>query len=87
VQIDPALRAHLQTENEQDINHFLALPEIIPAKKRKRQQPLLDFTQSRILTSIDYITAMKQVLQKREATAAAARTKKSRERQQKSKWI
>jgi hypothetical protein len=51
VQINPMLRAQLQAENEQDISHFLALPEIIPTKNRKRQQPLLDFTQSWILTS------------------------------------
>jgi hypothetical protein len=77
IQIDPALRAQLQTENEEDISHFLALPEIILAKKRKRQQPLLDFTQSRILTSQDYITAMEQILEQREATAAVARRKKT----------
>jgi hypothetical protein len=36
VQINPTLRAQLQAENEHDISHFLALPEIILAKKRKR---------------------------------------------------
>jgi hypothetical protein len=46
VQIDSTLRAQMQVENEQDISHFLALPKIIPAMKYKRQQPLLDFTQS-----------------------------------------
>ena len=77
VQIDPALRAQLQVEHDEDISHFLALPEIIPAKKRTRQQPLLDFTHSRILTSHDYMTAMEQVLSQREATAAEAKRKKT----------
>ena len=35
--IDPTFHAQLQHENEHDISTFLALPEIIPARKRKRQ--------------------------------------------------
>ena len=54
VGIDPAFHAQLQHENEHDISTFLALPEKILARKRKRQQPLLDFTRSKILTSQAY---------------------------------
>jgi hypothetical protein len=74
--IDPAFRTQLQTGSEGDISDFLALPELIPAKKRKRQQPLLDYTHSRILTSREYITGMEQVLAQKEATAATAKRKK-----------
>jgi hypothetical protein len=42
--IDLEYRAQLYEEHEQDINHFLALPKIIPAKEKKRQQPFLDYT-------------------------------------------
>jgi hypothetical protein len=76
VAIDPAFRAQLQTGNEGDISEFLAFPELIPAKKRKRQQPLPDYTHSRILTSREYITGLEQVLAQKEAAAAAARRKK-----------
>jgi hypothetical protein len=74
--IDPQFRAQLQEEHEQDISHFLALPEIIPAKKRKRQQPFLDYTRSRILTSTQYMTKMEQLLAQKEAVAVEAKKKK-----------
>jgi hypothetical protein len=32
VHIDPELRAQLQAEDTEDISHFLALPELIPAR-------------------------------------------------------
>ena len=35
VGIDPAFHAQLQQENEHDISTFLALPEIIPTRKKK----------------------------------------------------
>jgi hypothetical protein len=44
VSIDPAFRDQLQEESERDISELLALPELIPAKKRTRQQSLLDYT-------------------------------------------
>jgi hypothetical protein len=77
VQIDPDLRAQLQAEDAEDISHFLALPEIIPVRKWKKQQPLLDYTRLRILTSQEYIAAMEHVLEQREATAAEAKRKKA----------
>ena len=77
VQIDLALRAQLQVENGEDISHFKALPKIIPTKKKKRQQPLLDFTHSRIPTLQEYITAMEQVLSQCDATAIEVRRKKN----------
>jgi hypothetical protein len=77
VEIDADLRAQLQAEDAQDISHFLALPEIIPARKWKKQQPLLDYTHSRILTSEEYIAAMEHVLEQREATAIEAKRKKA----------
>ena len=78
VAINPTFRAQLQIEEGRDISEFLALPELIPAKKRKRQQPLLDFIHSRILTSRVYITGMEQLLAKKEAIAAAAKKKKEK---------
>jgi hypothetical protein len=74
--IDPEFRAQIHGGNEQNISNFLSLPEIIPAKKRRKQQPLLDYTSSRILTSRDYVTAVEELLAKKEATAAAAKKKK-----------
>ena len=38
VRIDPEFEALLQEEHEGDIGTFLALPEIIPTRKRQRQQ-------------------------------------------------
>jgi hypothetical protein len=64
----------LQTRSE--FSEFLAFPELIPAKKRSMQQPLLDYTQSRILTSREYISGMEQVLAQKEATIAATKRKK-----------
>jgi len=74
--IDSAFRAQIHEGNEQNISNFLALPEVIPAKKRTRQQPLLDYTSSRILTSRDYIAGLEELLARKEATAAAAKKKK-----------
>ena len=54
VSIDLAFHAHLQQHKEENISRFLALPEVISARKRKRQQPFLDFTRSKILTSTTY---------------------------------
>ncbi len=52
------------------------MPKLIPAKKRRRQQPLLDYTSSRILTFRDYVKGLEELLAKKEATAAAAKKKK-----------
>ena len=62
VSIDPAFHTHLQKHKENDINRFLLLPKVIPAKKRNRQQSLLDFTKSKILTSVAYKQGYKEVL-------------------------
>ena len=76
IAIDPGFLAEVQTSNDNNILQFLSLPELIPAKKRKRQQPLLDFTQSIILTSKDYSKGLEEILAKKEATAAAALKRK-----------
>lgn len=76
VRIDPAFREEVEKQNENDISQFLALPELIPAQKRKRQQPLLDYTNSRILTSEDYMQGLQELLAKKEESAAAAKKKK-----------
>lgn len=76
VGIDPSFREEVERENNRDINQFLCLPEMIPAKKRKRQQPLLDYTHSRILTSEDYMKGLEDLLAKKEEVAAAAKKKK-----------
>ena len=76
VQIDSEFHHHLQEESgTADISRFLALPEIIPARQRRRQQPLLDFTKSKILTSHAYIESYKRVLAQKEATQAEAKLK------------
>ena len=76
VSIDPAFREELQRGNNGDISEFLCLPELIPAKKRRRQQPLLDYTHNRILTSADYMKGLEDLLAKKEEFAAAAAKKK-----------
>lgn len=76
VSIDPTFKEVLEKDNEGDISQFLCLPELIPAKKRKRQQPLLDYTHSRILTSQDYMQGLEDLVAKKEANAAAAKKKK-----------
>ena len=62
VPIDPTFHAHLQDHQEDNISNFLALPEVILAMKRKRAQPLLDFSKSKILTSLAYTEACEQLL-------------------------
>ena len=54
---------------------FLALPEIIPARKCKHQQPLLDFMKSKILTSCAYTEGCECVLAQREANQNEAKHK------------
>ena len=44
IAIDPGFLEEVQTSKNKNIAQFLSLPELIPAKKCKRQQPLLDFT-------------------------------------------
>ena len=55
IAIHPTFHAHLQDHQEDNISQFLALLEVIPTRKRKRHQPLLDFNKSKILASIAYI--------------------------------
>ena len=54
VPIDPTFHAHLQEQEENNISQFLALLEVILATKRKKAQPFMDFTKSKILTSAEY---------------------------------
>ena len=80
IAIDPGFLEDVQTSNNNNIAHFLSLPELIPAKRRKRQQPLLDFTQSIILTSKDYSKGLEEILAQKEAIATAALKKEGGER-------
>ena len=75
VAIDADFHAHLRQERDHDITTFLALPELIPARKRKRQQPLLDFTRSKILTSQAYTEGCERLLAQREAHQEQAKCK------------
>ena len=73
--IDPTFHAHLQDHLEDNISNFLALPEVIPTMKRKRAQPLLDFSKSKVLTSLAYTEACEQLLAQRSAYEAEAKRK------------
>ena len=74
--VDTECHNHLQEESGiADINTFLALSEIIPARERRRQQPLLDFTKSRILTSHAYTESCERLLAQKEALQAKAKRK------------
>ena len=75
VGIDPSFHAQLREEYDQDISTFLALPELISARKRKKQQPLLDFSRSKILTSEAYTEGCERLLAQREAHQEQARHK------------
>ena len=74
IQIDPEFQHHLQEESETgDISRFFALHEIISARQCRRQQPLLDFTKSKILTFHTYTETCERVLAQKEATQAEAK--------------
>ena len=74
--LEPGIDSHLQEEGERgDISTFLVLPEIIPTRQRRRQQALLDFTKSKILTSRTYTEACERLLAQKEATQAEAKRK------------
>ena len=75
VPIDPNFQARLRENDDHDISSFLVLPELIPARKRKRQQPLLDFTRSKILTSQEYTEGCERLLTQRKANQEEARRK------------
>ena len=75
VGIDLGIHAQLREENEHNISTFLALPELIPARKRKKQQLLLDFTKSKIVTSQAYTEGCERLLAQREAYQEQARRK------------
>ena len=62
VAINPTFHAHLKEQEEDNISQFLALPEMIPATKRKRAEPFMDFTKSKILTSTEYTQRCEDVL-------------------------
>ena len=74
IPIDPEFHTDLE-QHSNDFNHFLALPKVIPASKRKKQQPLQDFSKSRILTSVAYTQACEEVLAQKTAREAEARRK------------
>ena len=76
VQTDTQFHHHLQQQSgTADISTFLALPEIIPPRERRRQQPLLDFMKSKILTSHAYTESCERVLAQKEASQAEAKWK------------
>ena len=75
VAIDPTFHAHLQEQEEDNISQFFALPEVIPAIKRKRAQPFMDFTKSKILTSAKYTQCCEDLLAQRLAHEAKAKRK------------
>ena len=83
ITIDPEFREELKRRNDSNIDEFLSLPELIPAKKRRKQKALLDYTKSIILTSRDYIKGLEELLAKKEATTVATQ-KKRRKRQARS---
>ena len=53
----------------------LSLPELIPTKTRRKQQPLLDYTKSIILTSRDYMKGLEELLAKKQTTSVATQKK------------
>ena len=75
IPINPDFHEHLQQGEREEISRFLALLEIILARKRKRQQPLLDFTKSKILTSRAYIEGCERLLAQEQARFDEARRK------------
>ena len=76
VEMDTEFPQHLQEHSGiADISTFLKLPETIPPRERRRQQPLLDFTKSKILTSHAYTESCQGVLAQKEATQAEAKRK------------
>ena len=62
VPINPTFHALLQDLQEDNISEFLMLPKVNLATKRKQAQTLLDFSKSKILTSVAYIQAYEQLL-------------------------
>jgi hypothetical protein len=72
ITIDPEFREELKRKNDSNIDKFLSLSELIPAKKMKEQQPLLDYTKNIILTSRYYIKGLQELLAKKEATTVVA---------------
>ena len=72
--INPTIHAELQEHNN-NISYFRALPEIILARKRKRHQPLLDFSKSKILTSLAYTQGCEELLVQRISHEAKAKRK------------
>ena len=71
IPIDPEFHVDLE-QHSNDFNHFLALSEVIPTSKRKKQQPLLDFSKSRILTSVAYTQTCEKVLAQKTAREVEA---------------
>ena len=69
IPINHDFQSHMLEEQEVgDFSMFLALPEIIPTRKCKHHQSLLNFTKSKILTSCAYSEGCEHVLAQREAT-------------------
>ena len=73
--IDLGFYTHLQDYHKDNITQFFALPKIIPAKKKKRQQPSLNFTKSKILTFAAYTQGCEELLEERMAYQTEAKRK------------
>ena len=91
VPINLGFHTYLQQYHENDISHFLALPKVISTRKKKQQQPLLDFMKSKILIFVAYMqgceelltqTTAHQVEAKEKATEKEA-TRKNRQKEKK----
>lgn len=72
ITIDSEFRDELKRINDSNIDEFFFLPELIPTKKEIKQQPLLDYTKSIILTSTYYIKILEELLAKKNATTATS---------------
>ena len=73
VNIDPGFQTSLHLQQQEQ--NFLPSRRSFLARNRKPQQPLLDFTKSKILTSEEYINACEQLLAKQQENEAAAKCK------------
>ena len=71
--INRGFYAYLQEHHKDNITQFLALPKVIPTRKKKQQWPLLDFTKSKILTFAAYTQSSKELLAQRVVHQAEAK--------------
>ena len=66
----------LEPSTQKNISYFSKMPQEVVTTKKSRAKPLVDYSQSQILTSREHVEALHKIAQKKEELAQGRKAKK-----------